>query len=216
MEGHPDEGRAEQGGFPPKVWRRTNCSNSFRVLQEDEEDEEEIAQVFSVEGQEEKPRWEIQESPTAKEATRFVRAVKDAGIVSLGRGDIIVDSAADESCWPVGQGDAYKTRQTAKELKLRTASGGDMKHYGEKLITFKYKGGEAKDPVGLKFQVTDVKKPLLAVRRLVEKGNVVMLSNVEGESYIYNKEAKMKIPVVKKGGSFVIEAEFVQGFIGRA
>jgi hypothetical protein len=69
--------------------------------------------------------------------------------------------------------------------------------------------------VGLKFQVTDVKKPLLAVRRLVEKGNVVMLSNIEGESYVYNKEAKIRIPIVKKGGSFVIEAEFVQGFSGQ-
>ena len=91
-----------------------------------------------------------------------------------------------------------------------------MKHYGEKHITFRYRGGENKDPVGLKFQVTDVKKPLLAVRRLVENSNVVLLSGVEGESYIMNKEAKVRIPLVKKGGSFVIEAEFVQGFMGRA
>ena len=51
-----------------------------------------------------------------------------------------------------------------------TANGGDMQHYGEKEVTFKYDGGENKDPIGLKFQVTDVRKPLLAVRRLVEKG----------------------------------------------
>ena len=70
--------------------------------------------------------------------------------------------------------------------------------------------------MGLKFQVTDVKKPLLVVRRLVEKGNVVVLSNVEGESYIFNKDAKVKIPIVKKGGSFVIEADLVQGFARRA
>ena len=152
-----------------------------------------------------------------KDGVLFVQAVeKDGGVLNLGKGDIIVDSAADESCWPVGHGDAYPTRTTTRELKLRTANGGDMKHYGEKHITFKYKGGEAKDPVGLKFQVTDVKKPLLAVRRLVEKGNVVVLSNAEGESYIFNKDAKVKIPIVKKGGSFVIEADFVQGFTRRA
>ena len=29
--------------------------------------------------------------------------------------------------------------------------------------------------IGLKFQVTDVRKPLLAVRRLVEKGNKVVV-----------------------------------------
>ena len=68
----------------------------------------------------------------------------------------------------------------------------------------------------MKFQVNDVKKPLLAVRRLVEKGNVVVLSDGEGESYIMNKEAKVRIPIVKKGGSFVVEAEFVRGFTGRA
>jgi hypothetical protein len=145
----------------------------------------------------------------------FVQAVdKDDGLLHLGKGDIIVDSAADESCWPAGHGDAFPTKPAGKELKLRTANGGEMKHYGEKHVTFKYAG--AKGPVGLKFQVTDVKKPLLAVRRLVEKGNVVMLSSVEGESYVYNKEAKLKIPIVKKGGSFVIEAEFVQGFTGQA
>jgi hypothetical protein len=150
-----------------------------------------------------------------KGQVHFVRAVnKDDGLLHLGKGDIIVDSAADESCWPAGQGDAFPTRPAKKELKLRTANGGEMKHYGEKQVTFKYEG--AKVPVGLKFQVTDVKRPLLAVRRLVEKGNVVMLSGVSGESYVYNKEAKMRIPIVKKGGSFVIEAEFVQGFTGQA
>jgi hypothetical protein len=152
-----------------------------------------------------------------REEVQYVQAVqKESGMLNLGKGDIVVDSAADESCWPVGHGDAFPTKPTSRELKLRTANGGDMKHYGEKHVTFKYKGGEANDPVGLKFQVTDVKKPLLAVRRLVEKGNVVVLSSVEGESYIYNKEANMKIPIVKKGGSFVIEADFVQGFTRRA
>jgi hypothetical protein len=150
-----------------------------------------------------------------KDQVHFVQAVdKDDGLLHLGKGDIIVDSAADESCWPAGQGDAFPTRPAKKELKLRTANGGEMKHYGEKQVMFKYAG--AKVPVGLKFQVTDVKRPLLAVRRLVEKGNVVMLSGVSGESYVYNKEAKMRIPIVKKGGSFVIEAEFVQGFTGQA
>jgi hypothetical protein len=64
------------------------------------------------------------------------------------------------------------------------------------------------------FQVTDVK--LLAVRRLVEKGKVVVLSIIGGESHIHNKEAKMRIPIVKKGGSFVIEADLVQAFSSRA
>ena len=83
-------------------------------------------------------------------------------------------------------------------------------------ITLRFRGGDNEDPVGLKFQVTDVKKPLLAVRRLVEKGNVVVLSDVEGESSFMNNEVKVRIPIVKKGGSFVVEAEFVRGFTERA
>jgi hypothetical protein len=134
------------------------------------------------------------------------------GLLNLGEGDIIVDSAADESCSPAGHGDAYPTKQASRGLKLRTANGGDMQCYGEKRTMFKHTGSQAKDPVGLKFQATDVKKPLLAVRRLVEKGNIVVLPSIGGESYILNKQAKVKIPIVNKGGSFVIEAGFVQGF----
>ena len=80
-----------------------------------------------------------------------------------------------------------------------------MQHYGEKEVTFKYDGGESKDPIGPKFQVTDVRRPLLAVRRLVEKGNKVVLAGDDEESFIMNKATKVKIPVKKKGGVFVIE-----------
>ncbi len=46
-----------------------------------------------------------------------------------------------------------------------------MGHYGEKAATFWDRTNG--DIIGLKFQVTDVRKPLLAVRRFAEKGNVV-------------------------------------------
>ena len=45
-----------------------------------------------------------------------------------------------------------------------------MQHYGEKEVTFKYDGGESKDSIGLKFQVTDVRNPLLAVRQVGGEG----------------------------------------------
>ena len=88
----------------------------------------------------------------------------------FGVGEIVVDSAADESCWPKGQGDAFSTKPSKKNIILKTASGGEMGHYGEKEVTFRT--GTDVDVVGLKFQVTDVKKLLLPVKRLVEKGNV--------------------------------------------
>ena len=89
-----------------------------------------------------------------------------------------------------------------------------MRHYGQKEITFVQEGW--KDAMGLTFQVTDVRKPLLAVRRLVEKGNKVVLAAGDGESYIYNVETRRKVPIKKKGGSFVIEANFVKKATGFA
>ena len=34
---------------------------------------------------------------------------------SLGVGDILVDPAADESCWPQGQGDAFSTKPSKRK-----------------------------------------------------------------------------------------------------
>ena len=72
--------------------------------------------------------------------------------VSLGVGDIVVDSAADESCWPKGQGGAFETKPSRRNIILKTANGGEMGHYGEKEITFR--SGKDDGVVGLRFQVT--------------------------------------------------------------
>ena len=90
---------------------------------------------------------------------------------------------------------------------MKTANGGDMAHYGEKRITFK---GNDDEVVGLTFQVTDVQKPLLAVRRLVERGNVVAFGPGKDDNYIYNTASGKTIPMEKKGGSFIIRAHFVK------
>ena len=60
------------------------------------------------------------------------------------------------------------------------------------------------------FQVTDVRKPLLSVRRLVEKGSVVSFGPGEGDSFIYHPQSQVRIPLVKQGGAFVIKARFVK------
>ena len=170
--------------------------NMFRVLEPDEADEEEVET-------EELYVQSVGEEPENKN-NREVRGKKQWA--HLGVGDIVVDSAADESCWPKGQGDAFPTRPAKKAITLRTANGGAMGHYGEKEVTFRNEGdGEI---VGLKFQVTDVRKPLLAVRRLVEKGSVVSFGPDPNDNYIYNKATGKRIPMEKKGGSFIIKAHF--------
>ena len=85
-----------------------------------------------------------------------------------------------------------------------------MEHYGQKEVLFQCGDAKGAEPTGLTFQVTDVRKPLLAVRRLVEKGNTVVLAGDEGESYVHNVANDTKVPIKKNGGSFVIEAHFVK------
>ena len=152
------------------------------MLQEDEPDEEEDR---------EQARAEIRrgETGTAEENRKGKPESNKGGgktndWMSLGVGEIVVDSAADESCWPKGLGDAFPTRPPRKSILLRTANGGEMQHYGEKKITFA--GSNDGDVTGVTFQVTDVKKPLLAVRRLVERGSSVSFGPSPEDNYIIN------------------------------
>ena len=87
-----------------------------------------------------------------------------------------------------------------------------MGHYGEKDITFRSGG----DIGGLKFQVTDVRKPLLAVRRLVEKGNLVQFGPEPEQNFIMNVQTGKRIQMERTGGSFVIAASFVKKLEGPA
>ena len=62
--------------------------------------------------------------------------------------------------------------------------------------------------MGLSFQVTDVRKPLLAVTRIAEKGNVVQFGPSEGDNFIRNKLSGNKILLRKKGGSYIMDVSF--------
>ena len=66
-------------------------------------------------------------------------------------------------------------------------------------------GGTAMD---LSFQVTDVRKPLLAVKRITEKGNVVQFDPAKNDNYIMNKLSGNKILLRKKGGSYIMDVSF--------
>ena len=209
------------GPCSPKVWKRCRCSNSFQVLQEDEEEEQlsSVAHIRTVQsGQEERMEYgngHGKKSTKAEYHGSHSDKKKKTEWVSLGVGEIIVDSAADESCWPKGHGDAFVTKPSRRRIELKTANGGSMEHYGEKDVTFR--NGLDGEVVGLRFQVTDVKKPLLAVRRLVERGNIVSFGAEPSQNYILHIESGRRIAMEKKGGSFVIKAEFVMdpesGFI---
>ena len=68
--------------------------------------------------------------------------------------------------------------------------------------------GNERAALGLSFQVTDVRKPLLAVTRIAEKGNVVQFGPSEGDNFIRNKLSGNKILLRKKGGSYIMDVSF--------
>jgi hypothetical protein len=61
---------------------------------------------------------------------------KQDGMMSLGPGEITVDSAAEESVCPSDWGEAYPVTKPEKWLKFTNASGGKMGHYGATETTF--------------------------------------------------------------------------------
>ena len=82
-----------------------------------------------------------------------------------------------------------------------------MNHYGEEEAKFATGG---RGPVmSLGFQVGDVQKPLAAVWRIADRGNLVQFDPNPEDNFIQNVVTKGKIPMIKKRGSYVIEADFV-------
>ena len=87
----------------------------------------------------------------------------------------------------MGQGVPTRQVAEANKMKIKTASGGKMEHYGERRVNFmteetKKVGGA----LGLDFQVSDVQKPLAAVWRIAEKGNIVQFGPRVEDNFIKN------------------------------
>jgi hypothetical protein len=140
----------------------------------------------------------------------------EAGWQKIGMGEITIDSAAEESVCPRAWAEAFGTKPVNKKMRFINASGGEMGHYGERTASFRTVGEAA--IMSLTFQVSDVQKPLAAVRRISEKGNRVVFGPTE--NYIENVSTGRRIQMVKKGGSYVVPAELVikewSGFTGQA
>ena len=77
-----------------------------------------------------------------------------------------------------------------------------MTNKGEKRVSFKTKDGIKSS---INFQVTDFKKPLAAVFKIVEKGNWVCFG--PGEAYIYSMamEKQTKLDLINGTSSLDVE-----------
>ena len=144
---------------------------------------------------------------TKNEIKKIYAVCKVAQWKAVGPGEITVDSAAEESVCPKECGEAYELKEPERWLRFTNASGGRMGHYGAKETTFVT--GKEKTFMSLGFQVSDVQKPLAAVWRITEKGNLVQFGPRPEDNFIKNLQNNKKVQMVRKGGSYVIEAEFV-------
>ena len=66
--------------------------------------------------------------------------------------------------------------------------------------------------MSLCFQVANVKKPLIAVKRIVEKGNKVHFGPGVGDNFIQNVVTGDRLPLRPNGrGSYLLDIAFVGG-----
>ena len=90
---------------------------------------------------------------------------------------------------------------------------GEWKECGEPVWVCPVEDESKKDKcMGLNFQVADVKKPLIAVKRITEKGNFVSFGPEQEDNYILNKKTGDKMMLKPSGrGSYVMEVSFLGG-----
>ena len=84
------------------------------------------------------------------------------------------------------------------------ANGTRMKNVGQKKLDFVAKGGVKSNIV---FQVTDARKPLASVSKIVAKGNRVVFT--PDRSYIENLRTGKKIEMELSNGTYSIDVGFM-------
>ena len=111
--------------------RHIATSNRFQALaSEDRDDERSICIMENLEFGDEKGVCQIREKDDKS---------ANGNWKSLGDGEITIDSAADESCWPASMCGEFEVKASRRNLRLEAANGSDMRHDGETSVTFKDK-----------------------------------------------------------------------------
>ena len=183
---------------------------------EEEEEEVEVGSVWIVGSVElevdksEEPYWKIVKGKKTRmkkdkvvEEEIEINQVSRDGWDSFGKAVVTVDSAADESVCPKDWANMFDLQkiEEGKELRLRSANGGKIAHYGQRDVVFEVAGEKDTKLMGMGFQASDVKKTLAAVHRLVEKGNRVQFGPKVEDNFIENVESGEKVYLRKHGRS---------------
>ena len=83
-----------------------------------------------------------------------------------------------------------------------------IQHYGHREVKFSAVEAGAKERMmRLGFEVCDVRKPLAAVWRICEKGNIVQFGDSEEDCFIKSKATGEKLMMRRENGSYVLDVE---------
>ena len=140
----------------------------------------------------------------------------DAGLIDsegkkrlrkAGSGKITIDSGAGESVCPISLVPEEPIHETSKNgACYKVACGQTLINQGEKRIKFR-----AGQHIGkLHFQaIAEVKNPLASAAKIANKGNLIVLDEDGGESYIYNKATKKSIPIHQENNVYVLDVSYM-------
>ena len=176
--------------------------------------DEEVGWSVMAKKKKKKPKTEVMKKVDGEDV--MISVVERDGWIRAGEAaEITIDSAADESVCPQQWGDMFKLKevQNGKEIKLRSANGGKIMRYGRRNVTFEVEGDSSVKLMGLGFEASDVRKPLAAVHRIVEKGNKVQFGPNPEDNFIQNIATNEKVHMRKKGRSYVLGVELVKPIV---
>ena len=137
-------------------------------------------------------------------AEEVVEEADICAVESTPQEEITIDSGAGRNVWPRTRKEGGKVEKLARGVKLMAANGQEMKVDGEKVVKFTTNERQC----GIKFLVTDVKKPLAAVSAIVDEDNVVVFGPGPWGSFIQNAQTGERIPMERKKWTYVIRVEY--------
>ena len=126
-------------------------------------------------------------------------------------GQITIDSGAADSVLPkdILKG-VYPLLPKKEGVRFCAANGQTIQNYGRRQVAFRAKGRQGVNC--MTFHVTDVKKPLASVSKIVEKGSSVHFTP-EG-SFIEGPNGE-NIELQLEGGVYVMDVRYLTGFNGQ-
>ena len=126
-------------------------------------------------------------------------------------GKITIDSGACDCVMPrCSLGRVFPLLPKKEGVRFKAANGTVIENYGGRNVAFKTEGRKGVNC--MTFHVTDVKKPLASVSKIVEKGSSVHFT--PGGSYIKGPSGE-RIDLSLEGGVYVMEVQYVKGFNGQ-